>query len=129
MLSPLEQTAWDAYLAGAEATVLASAEAAVPDSSVVYEIALEDPLVVVNVDVAAAGANAFFLQHGPAEITTALASPAGAVYVAAAEEGGAAEEEEGEEEDDSHDEDETKTATGSQWANALIASFLVSLCR
>ena len=75
----------------------------------VYEIALEDPLVVVNVDVATAGANAFFLQHGPAEITTALASPAGAVYLAGAEEGAAEEEEEEEE-----DEDETKTASGSQ---------------
>ena len=115
-------TAWDAFLDGGEATVLASGEAAVPDSSVVYEIALEDPLVVVNVDVATAGANAIFLQHGPAEIRTALASPAGAVYVAGAEEGAV-------QEDEEEDEDETTTASGSQWANALIASFIVSLCR
>lgn len=108
--------------------MLASGDMAVPDPAVVYEIALEDPLVVVQVDVAAAdaGPNAFFLQHGTAEITTALASPTGAVYLAAAEEGAA---EEDEEEDSHDDEDETKTASGSQWANALIASFVVSLCR
>lgn len=124
---PPPPTAWDAYLAGAEATVLAPGEAAVPDASVVYEIALEDPLMVVNVDIttATAGPNAFFLQHGTDEITTALASPTGAVYLAAAEEGAA----EDEEEDSDDHEDETTSASGSQWVNALIASFAVSLCR
>lgn len=91
----------------------------------VYQIALEDPLVVVNVDVTTAGPNAFFLEHGTGEITTAVASPSGAVLLAAAEEG-AAEEEEGEEDED---EDETSAASGSQWAQALVASFIISLCR
>lgn len=120
-------TAWDAYIAGGEPTALAAGDAAVPDAGVVYQIALQDPLVVVNVDVTAAtaGANAFFLEHGAAEITTALANPAGAVLAAGAQEGAVAEDADGEEEE----EDESRTATGSQWGNALAASFIVSLCR
>ncbi|CAM9583299.1 unnamed protein product, partial [Hapterophycus canaliculatus] len=115
--------AWDAYTSGAEEPiVLASGESATPSANVVYQIALQDPLVLVPVNVTAAGAHAVFLEHGGDEVGTALVSPAGVVLVAAVEEG--AEEEEGKEEED----DENETATASQWANGIAASLIVSAC-
>ncbi|CAN0399296.1 unnamed protein product [Pylaiella littoralis] len=112
------EAAWDAFLDGAEPTVLAPGDSSTPSADVVYQIALEDQVVVVPVEVVAAGAYAVFLEHGADEVATALVSPSGVVLVAAAEEGG--EGEEGEE--------ETASATASQWANALLASLIVSAC-
>ncbi|CAN0399444.1 unnamed protein product [Pylaiella littoralis] len=114
------EAAWDAFLDGAEPTVLAPGDSSTPSADVVYQIALEDQVVVVPVEVVAAGAYAVFLEHGADEVATALVSPSGVVLVAAAEEGGEEEEEEGEE--------ETASATASQWANALLASLIVSAC-
>lgn len=94
----------------------------------VYQIALHEPLVLVPVDVAAAGAYAIFLERGTGEVTTALASTTGAVLVAGAEEGAAAGEDGGEGDGHEH-ENGPATATGSQWANALGASLVVSACR
>ncbi|CAM9201633.1 unnamed protein product [Hapterophycus canaliculatus] len=101
------ETAWDAYTSGAEEpTVLASGESAAPSADVVYQITLEDPLVLVPVNVTAAGAHAVFLEHGGDEVGTAL---------------------EGAEEEEEED-DENETATASQWANGIAASLLVSAC-
>lgn len=108
-----------------EPTVLASGEAVVPSAAVVYQIALEEPLVLVPVNVTAAGAYAVFKEHGGDEVTTALVSPTDVVLTAAVEEGG--EEEEAMEEEE--EEDVKLTASGSQWGYALLASILVSACR
>lgn len=114
------RTAWDAYLDGEEPTVLSLGESSTPSADVVYQITLQDPLVMVPVEVTDAGAYAVFLEHGHDEVSTALASPSGVVLVAAVEE--EAEEEEGEEED-------FGSATASKWANAIVASLIVSACR
>lgn len=96
----------------------------------VYQVALQDPLVVVPVEVADAGVYAFFLDHGADEVATALVSAAGEVLVAAAEEGGVEEEEEGEEETETETEEGGgESATAAQWANGIAASLLVSACR
>lgn len=73
--------------------------------------------MVVPVEVVAPGAYAFFLEHGTGEVSTALVSSAGVVVDASAEEAG---EEEEEEEGD---------ATGSKWAQGIVASLVVSFCR
>ncbi|CAM9246506.1 unnamed protein product [Ectocarpus sp. 12 AP-2014] len=113
------EAAWDAYTSGAEdATVLAPGEPATPSTVVVYQVALEDPLVLVQVEVTIAGAYAVFLEHGAEEVGTVLASPSGVVLVAAAEEGG----------DENGDEEESGSASGTQWVNGLVASFVVSAC-
>ncbi|CAN0283619.1 unnamed protein product [Ectocarpus sp. 6 AP-2014] len=101
------EAAWDDYTSGAEdATVLASGESATPSADVVYQVTLEDPLVLVPVDVTAAGAYAVFLEHGSDE------------------EGG---DDDGDEEEE-EEEDETGTATAGKWGNALVASLVVSAC-
>lgn len=84
----------------------------------VYQVALEDPLVLVQVEVTIAGAYAVFLEHGAEEVGTVLASPSGVVLVAAAEEGG-----------DENEDEESGSASGTQWVNGLAASFVVSACR
>ena len=123
--------AWESFANGdEEPTVLATGELATPSETDVYQIALEDPLVLVQVELSEAGALALFLEHGMDEVEVVLTSPSGAVLPAAAEEGG----EEAEDEHDSHDEGEdededTSPATGTQWANALIAALVVSACR
>lgn len=100
--------------------MLASGDVAVPSTTAVYQVVLEDPLVAVRIVIAESGAYALFLEHGTDEIPVELISAAGEVLVPGAEEVG-------EEEDE--DDEETSSATGKQWANALIASFAVSLCR
>ncbi|CAN0132293.1 unnamed protein product, partial [Ectocarpus sp. 13 AM-2016] len=121
--------AWDEYTSGAEdATVLASGESATPSADVVYEVTLEDPLLLVTVEITAAGAYAVFLEHGSDEVGTALVSPSGDVLVAGAEEGGDEDEDEEEEEEEEEEEDETGTATAGKWGNALVASLVVSAC-
>ncbi|CAM9236189.1 unnamed protein product [Ectocarpus sp. 12 AP-2014] len=103
------EAAWDEYTSGAEdVTVLASGESATPSADVVYQVTLEDPLVLVPVEVTAAGAYAVFLEHGSDE------------------EGG--DEDEEEEEEEEEEEDETGTATAGKWVNALVASLVVSAC-
>lgn len=84
-----------------------------------YQIALGGLLVLVPVDVAAAGAHAVFLEHGAGEVGTALVSPSDVVLVAAAQQEDAEEEEE----------EGREAATVSHWANALVASLIVSMCR
>lgn len=78
------------------------------------------PLVLVPVEIGAAGAEAVFLQHGSTEAVVTLASPSGVVLAAAAVEGG---------DDGGEGSDDTGGPTTSQWANALVASFIVSACR
>lgn len=107
--------------------MLVSGGSATPSTAVVYQIALEDPLVVINVDITEAGAYALFLEHGADEVPVAFVSASGTVLVAGAEEGGDADEEAEEEEEEDSDEDDA--ASGTQWANALIASLVVSACR
>ncbi|CAM9362596.1 unnamed protein product [Scytosiphon promiscuus] len=122
------EAAWDAYTSGAEEpTILTSGVAVTPSADVVYQIALEDPLVLVPVNITIAGAHAVFLEHGSDEVGTALVSPDGDVLVAAAEEGTEEEEEEEEEDEDEEDED-NESASASQWANGIAASLVVSAC-
>lgn len=112
--------AWDAYLDGVEPTVLAAGELYTPSADVVYQITLENPLVLVPIDIVSAGSFAFFFEHGSDEVGTALVSPSDEVLAATFEE--SAEEEQEEEE-------ETGSATASKWANAVVASLIVSACR
>lgn len=114
-------TAWETFASGdIGPTLLASGDPAVPSSTAVYQVTLEDPLVAVRVVIAESGAYALFLEHGTDEIPVELISAAGEVLVPGAEEVGEEEEEE---------EEETSPATGKQWANALVASFVISMCR
>lgn len=113
------ETAWNAYVNGAEPTVLSSGEASTPSADVVYQITLEDPLVVVPVEVVSPGAYAFLLENGAGEVSTALVSSSGVVVDASAEE---------REEEDGGDE-EGGDATGSKWVQGIVASLVVSLCR
>lgn len=84
-------------------------------------------VAVVPLAISEAGAYALLLNHG--EIPAAVVSPGGETLLPVASEDRFAaahheEGEEGEEEDGG-----TGAATASQWANALAASFLISLCR
>lgn len=102
---------------------MAAGEAIVPSATTVYQISLDNAaFALVPVDVAAAGAYALFVEHGSGEVETGLASPEGAVLTAAASQGGDEEEEE-------EDEDAFGSASGSVWANAIAAAFVVSAAR
>lgn len=92
---------------------------ATPSSAVVYQVALEEPVVLVPVNVTTAGAHAVFLEHGSSEIGTAMVSPEGFTLIAGAEEGG---------EDDDEDE-ESSSADGTAWVNAMVATTIVSAVR
>ncbi|CAM9503065.1 unnamed protein product, partial [Ectocarpus fasciculatus] len=111
------KAAWYEYTSGAEdATVLAPGEGATPSVLVVYQVALEDPLVLVQVEVTTAGSYAVFLEHGAEEVGTVFTSPSGVVLVAVAEDVW------------DEDEEESGSASGTQWVNGLVASFVVSAC-
>lgn len=88
---------------------------------------------MINVVIVESGAYALFFEHGAEEIIPALTSASGVVIAAGAEEGeeeitgeheGVYEEEEVDEEGGNRE-----PATGKQWANALMASLVISLCR
>ena len=121
--------AWDSFSSGTqEAIVLTAGDPVTPSETDVYQIdLLEDPLVLVPVEVSDAGAFALLLEHGMDEIQVVVTSPSGAVLAAAVEEGGEEAEEDHDEDED--EEEDTSPATGTQWANALIAALLVSSCR
>ncbi|CAN0339026.1 unnamed protein product, partial [Ascophyllum nodosum] len=114
-LEQAEETAvaaWEAFHEGiANATVLATGEAASPSVSTVYEVALEDSLAQVLVIIDTERAYALFVEHGS--------------------------DEEGDHEDhdeDHHvdhgneDEEGVSPATAAQWGNAIVASLVISLC-
>lgn len=101
-----------------------------PSAAMVYEIALEGSLVMVPVNITTAGAHALFLEYGGDQVETNFVSPSGVVLVAAAEEAAdEVEEEEEEEQEGEGEEDGGSSATVSQWANAIAASVIISVCR
>lgn len=108
---------------GEDPTVLASGETAVPDSTVVYQTTLDEPIVVVPAEVADAGAYALLLEHGGGEVSTALISSSGTELTAAVEEGT------GEEEDEHEDEEESDNVSGSKWAQAIVATCIACFTR
>ncbi|CAN0433101.1 unnamed protein product, partial [Laminaria digitata] len=104
-------SAWESFASGAqEPTILSAGEPATPSETDVYQIALEDPLLLVLVELSDAGAFALFLEHDTDE-----------------EDHHDEDEHEEEHEDEDEDED-TSPATGAQWANALVAATVVSVC-
>ena len=131
----------------AQTTVLAAGETASPSGSTVYEVALEEPLIQVPVNIISEDAYALFVEHGSDEVSVVVTSPMGIVLTAGAEEGGHDEEEHdheeeegGHEDDEDHedhedhegeeeDEDDSSPATATQWGYAIAASVVVSLCR
>lgn len=148
--SPL---AWEGLFDGSETPVsLPDGSSAIPSRSVVYTAPLIESaassssstattetsgsVVEVPLAVPAAGAYALLLNHG--EVPAVVVSPAGqALTPVVSEEAGHGH---GHEHDDDHDhgdEDEgdgsgggsSGAASARQWANALAASFLISLCR
>lgn len=108
-----------------EATVVASGDTVIPDAAVVYQTTLDQSIMVLPADVTDPGAYALLLEHGGGEVGTALISPSGTAVTADVEEGG--EEEEAEEEEEQ--EEDSNTVTGSQWAQALVATSLACLSR
>ena len=86
-----------------------------------YEVSLGDPLVQVLLNITYDGSYALLVEHGSNEVSVVVTSARGVVLTAGAEEGV--------EEDDEEEEDESSPATGSQWGNAIVASFIVSICR
>lgn len=103
-----------------EATVVASGDTVVPDATVVYQTTLDQSIMVLPADVTDPGPYALLLEHGTAEVDTALISPSGTAVTADVEEGGEEEEEE---------EEESNTVSASQWAQALVATSLACLSR
>ena len=130
---------WDAYQKGsAQATFLGAGEAASSSGSTVYKIVLEEPLVLVPLDVTVEGAYALFFKHDLGEVPVVVTSPSGIVLTASVLQGGDEEvngdhdhEAEDHEDHSGEDEgdDESSSATAAQWANAVVASVIVSLCR
>lgn len=85
--------------------------------------------MVVPLAIADAGAYTLLLNHG--EIPASMMSPAGEALAPLVSEDGHEHHHEDEDEEDVEEEgnEETGVATARQWANALGASFLISLCR
>lgn len=148
--------AWEEFSSGSEApTWLSGSSSAVPSRSVVYTVSLlagesslssssstspttaatsaatgENLVVAVPLAIADAGAYTLLLNHG--EIPVEVVSPAGETLVSIVTEESNGhhdehEDEEGEEQEEV--DEETDDATARQWANALGAAFLISLCR
>lgn len=78
--------------------------------------------MMVPVDVVDTGAYALLFEHGSDEVGSALVSESGDILVGISEEVDEEEEQEEEEED-------SEAATASQWVNAILATFIVSICR
>lgn len=114
---PLEKLAWDAYVDGAAATAVAAGDSVTPSADVVYQITLEDPIVVVDLNVASDGAYAVLLEHNTEELLTSVVSDGNVVLAASFEEG--------EEDED----EEVENASASVWIQGIVASVVVSLCR
>lgn len=113
-------TAWELFDSGTgDSMSLTAGDSATPSDTVVYQAALDGYLVIIPVEVADVGAYAVFVEHGTEEVTVALVSAAGAVLVAGAEE----------RIDEDHEDETDGPATARQWANALVASFITSVCR
>lgn len=89
---------------------------------VVYDVDLSWSPAQFDVEIAAGGPYAVFVEHGPSELTTSVATAAGDAVEPVLEE-------EVDNHDDEISDDGGKGATSRQWGNAIAASFLVSLCR
>lgn len=118
-------TAWTAYATGTDNPVaLAATDTAIsPSDSTVYSVELAGSApITIELD-ASTGDTAYtlLLEHGPAEVRADVLDPSGEVVVAAVEETHSGEEEDGEE--------IGVRATARQWAHALAASLVVTLCR
>lgn len=94
--------------------------------------------LAVGLTITEAGAFTLVLEHDPDEVLVEVVSASGETLTpAAVEEAGEHDEhehDEDEHDEDEHDEDEhdeggNKSATGRQWANAIAASLVLSLCR
>lgn len=113
--------AWEAFAEGSlDPTEVGLGDSVFPSDSVVYELDLvtgnPTPPGSIGVPVSKSGAYALFLQHGSEEYSIALTDASGATIDAAAEE-------------ELGMEEGTDSATAAQWANALLASFVISACR
>lgn len=107
----------------------ADGSAVVPSHEVVYTVSLASDdgtsstqPIAVPLSISAAGAYTLLVSHGLDEVPQAVVSPTGEALVAAATE-------EAGEHDEEEDDDDDDSVTGQQWAEALAASFLVSMCR
>ena len=85
-----------------------------------YRVSLEEPLVQVLLNITYDGSYALLVEHGSKEVSVVITSARGVVLTAGAEEGV---------EEDDGEENESSPATGSQWGNAIVASFIVSISR
>lgn len=94
---------------------------AVPDESVVYQVVLDESILVFPVEIPEEGAYALLLEHTGAEVDTAIVSPSRVVMTAAFTEGME------DDHDDHDDEEEDNTVSGSRWAQALVAT-TISCC-
>ena len=112
----------------------ADGSAIVPSHEVVYTVSLASDdggggssgsstqPIAVPLSISVAGAYTLLVSHGIDEVPQAVVSPTGEALVpAATEEAG--------EHEDGDDEDGDDSVTARQWAEALTASFLVSMCR
>ena len=118
---PFPRSAWEAYLEGEiKPIILVDDGVASPSESTVYRVSLEEPLVQVLLNITYDGSYALLVEHGSEEVSVVVTSARGVVLTAGVEEGV---------EEDDAEENESSPATGSQWGNAIVASFIVSICR
>ena len=85
-----------------------------------YGVSLEEPLVQVLLNITYDGSYALLVEHGSEEVSEVVTSARDVVLTAGVEQGV---------EEDDEEEDESSPATGSQWGNAIVAFFIVSICR
>lgn len=126
---PREPTVWEQYADGdSTGQELEDGDTADPSDSVVYSLHLESDSSSnkMSIEISEGGAYAIFLEHGEEELTFELTSADGEVIEAVLTESA---EEHAEDDDHDHDDEESTVATGTQWANAIGASLVISVCR
>lgn len=141
LIPPPGCSAWEEFSSGSESPVsLLDGSSAVPSRAVVYTASLlssattttsadEQVAVAVAVPLAVAEAGAYTLLLNHGEIPAAMVSPTGETLASVAAEDRYHEVHAEDEEEEEEEEEGTGNITASQWANALTASFLISLCR